>query len=136
MEFESDGQGCVRYLGLSLFLTKNGAYKGNLLMPEEAKAESLERFVPGGLLRDVKEKICSESGILYKNRYKGPFGVDMMIVKQAEGGGLLLHPCVEINLRRTMGHAALSFPPFADGLPRVMQIVLTDKYKMQVRKQR
>ena len=136
MEFESDGQGCVRYLGLSLFLTKNGAYKGNVLMSEKAKVESLNRFVSVGLLREMQDKICGELGNLYKDKYKGPFGVDMMIIAQPEGGGFLLHPCVEINLRRTMGHVALSFPPFADGLPRVMQIVLTDKYKMQVRKQR
>ena len=136
MEFESDGKGRVHYLGLSLFITRNGAYKGNVLMIEEMKEELLSRYVSVGLLRSVQEKICSELGNLYKDRYKGPFGVDMMIVAQPDGGGLLLHPCVEINLRRTMGHVALSFPPFLDGCPRVMQIVLTDKYRMRVRKQR
>jgi hypothetical protein len=135
MEFESDGQGCVRYLGLSLFQTKNGAYKGNVLMPEEMKTGLLSRYISIELMHEVQEKICKELGCLYKDKYKGPFGVDMMIIAQP-GGGILLHPCVEINLRRTMGHAALSFPPFTDGLPRVMQIVLTDKYRLQVRKQR
>lgn len=135
MEFESDGQGCVRYLGLSLFQTKNGAYKGNVLMPEEMKTGLLNRYISIELMHEVQEKICKELGCLYKDKYKGPFGVDMMIIAQP-GGGILLHPCVEINLRRTMGHAALSFPPFTDGLPRVMQIVLTDKYRLQVRKQR
>jgi hypothetical protein len=33
--------------------------------------------------------------------------VDMMIVVTDEGE-YLLHPCVEINLRRTMGHVALA----------------------------
>lgn len=135
MEFESDGQGCVRYLGLSLFLTKNSAYKGNVLLSEETKLNLLSRNISIGLLHEVQEKICKELGRLYKDKYKGPFGVDMMIISQPSGG-LLLHPCVEINLRRTMGHVALSFPPFTDGLPRVMQIVLTDKYRLQVRKQR
>ena len=135
MEFESDGQGCVHYLGLSLFQTKNGAYKGNVLMPEEMKTGLLSRYISMELMHEVQEKICKELGCLYKDKYKGPFGVDMMIIAQP-GGGIFLHPCVEINLRRTMGHAALSFPPFTDGLPRVMQIVLTDKYRLQVRKQR
>ena len=135
MEFESDGQGCIRYVGLSLFQTKNGAYKGNVLMPEEMKTGLLSRYISMELMHEVQEKICKELGCLYKDKYKGPFGVDMMIIAQPSGG-ILLHPCVEINLRRTMGHAALSFPSFTDGLPRVMQIVLTDKYRLQVRKQR
>ena len=136
MEFESDGRGCVRYLGLSLFLTKNGAYKGNVLMSEEKKAEQLCRYVPAELLLKIQERVCCELGHLFKGRYEGPFGVDMMIVSQPDVNDLLLHPCVEINLRRTMGHVALSFPSFTDGLPRVMQIVLTDKYRLQVRKWR
>ena len=136
VEFESDGQGDVRYLGLSLFYTKNGAYKGNLLMPEDMKMDFINRYISTELMQNVQEKICNELGCLFKDKYKGPFGVDMMIVSQPSGDGLLLHPCVEINLRRTMGHVALSFPPFTDGIPRVMQIVLADKYRLQVRKQR
>lgn len=136
MEFESDGEGNVRYLGLSLFLTKNGAYKGNVLQPEDMKTVLLGHYISVELLHEVQNKICKELSVLYKNKYKGPFGVDMMIVAQPDGGGFLLHPCVEINLRRTMGHVALAFPSFTDGFSRVMQIVLTDKYRMQVRKQR
>jgi len=136
MEFESDGQGGVRYLGLSLFYTRNGAYKGNILIPEDMKMEYINRYISIELLCKTQEKICDELGCYYKDKYKGPFGVDMMIVAQPGGEELLLHPCVEINLRRTMGHVALSFPPFIDGIPRVMQIVLADKYRLQVRKQR
>ena len=40
MEFESDGQGHVRCLGLSIFHTQNGAYIGNILASEEEKQES------------------------------------------------------------------------------------------------
>ena len=136
MEFESDGLGGVRYLGLSLFYTRNGAYKGNILIPEDMKMEYINRYISIELLCKTQEKICDELGCYYKDKYKGPFGVDMMIVAQPGGEELLLHPCVEINLRRTMGHVALSFPPFIDGIPRVMQIVLADKYRLQVRKQR
>ena len=34
-----------------------------------------------------------------------PLGIDMMLIRM--GGAVRLHPCVELNLRRTMGHVAL-----------------------------
>ncbi|WP_036915770.1 hypothetical protein [Prevotella sp. P6B4] len=134
MEFESDGEGCVKYLGLSLFLTKNGAYTGNLITKEDEKQEMISRYIPIDLLMVVKEKVCHCLGENFKGKYQGPFGVDMMIVSTEDKDGFLLHPCVEINLRRTMGHVALAIPPFADGFTRVMHIELTDKYRMSVRK--
>ena len=106
MEFESDGEGHVRYLGLSLFHTANGAYTGNILATEEEKREMMGRYLPTALLDTVQQRICERMGERYKGKYRGPFGIDMMIVA-SETGGFLLHPCVEINLRRTMGHVAL-----------------------------
>lgn len=59
----------------------------------------------------------------------GPFGVDMMVVARPEADGFLLHPCVEINLRRTMGHVALTIPRRG-----VMQVAYTDNhYKLRIR---
>ena len=107
MEFESDGEGRVSYLGLSLFDTKNGAYTGNILASESEKIEMISRYISVDRLDAVKEKICSCLGPLYKGRYKGPLGVDLMIVRGDGCAGFLLNPCVEINLRRTMGHVAL-----------------------------
>ncbi len=134
MEFESDGEGRVNYLGLSLFHTKNGAYTGNLIATEDEKHEILGRYISADLLSDVRERICQHLGLAFKDKYQGPFGIDMMVVSTADKTGFLLHPCVEINLRRTMGHVALAIPPFADGFTRVMHIELTDKYRMSVRK--
>jgi hypothetical protein len=48
----------------------------------------------------------------------------MMIVAADEG--YALHPCVEINLRRTMGHVALALSPHDDDVRRVMRIEYTD----------
>ncbi len=134
MEFYSDGMGDVSYLGLSLFHTKNGAYTGNIIATEEEKLEKLSRYIPTGLISSVRDNIQDSFGQLYGHRYCGPFGVDMMVISTANQKGFLLHPCVEINLRRTMGHVALSIPPFADGIPRVMQITLTDKYRLRIHK--
>ena len=135
MEFESDGQGKVSYLGLSLFHTSNGAYSGNLLMYENEKMEWLTRYIPMDLINSVQQNLIRLTGTLFKGRYKGPFGVDMMIVARGDQNGFLLHPCVEINLRRTMGHVALALSPYLKGLPRVMTIEYnTNIYKMRVKR--
>ena len=124
MEFYSDGQGRVNYLGLSLFHTANGAYTGNILATEKVKREMLSRYVSPDLLDAVQEKICQETAQLFHGRYRGHFGIDMMLVHPPLSSLLspLLHPCVEINLRRTMGHVALALTPKDDELLRVMRI--------------
>lgn len=134
MEFKSDGRGHVSYLGLSLFHTKNGAYTGNLIAEETEKEDIISDYISIDLLQNIRESICDRLGDKYDDKYQGPFGIDMMVVATDEKDGFLLHPCVEINLRRTMGHVALSIPSFADGYARVMQIILTDKYRIRVRK--
>ena len=46
-----------------------------------------------------------------------------------------LHPCVEINMRRTMGHVALAMSPKDDDLVRVMRIEYSDgTYKMKIQR--
>lgn len=108
MEFEAMPDGSVVYRGLSLFQTRNGAYIGNLLAHENDKREMLSRYLDLQLLDEIRERACHYFRELLKGYYQGPFGVDMMIVaKDDNESGFLLHPCVEINLRRTMGHVAL-----------------------------
>ena len=134
MEFESDGNGNVRYLGLSLFHTQNGAYTGNVLASEEEKREMINRYVPEDLLVDIREKICEVLGKLYSHKYAGPFGVDMMVVRGDDQQHFLLNPCVEINLRRTMGHVALSL---SKQMPsgHVMRVEYSDNtYKLRIKK--
>ena len=128
MEFSADGQGHIHYEGLSLFHTVNGAYVGNILATERTKQEMLSRYIPADFIRCIREKIIS---LLDLGNYAGPFGIDMMIVKSPSG--FLLHPCVEINLRRTMGHVALSLTP-DDDIVKVMRIELTDHYKLKINK--
>ena len=122
MEFESDGLGHVSYLGLSLFHTVNGAYTGNIIAPEEEKILYLNHYISGDLIDTLKNKICANLGNAFCGKYQGPFGVDMMIVAKDDNSGFLIHPCVEINVRRTMGHVALAIPPYADGYKHVMEI--------------
>jgi hypothetical protein len=145
MEFEADAEGRIHYLGLSLFHTVNGAYEGNILATENVKQEMISRYIPACLLDSVKQTIAER---LTLNGYVGPFGIDMMIVKSIGNGNhnsqlsilnsqLLLHPCVEINLRRTMGHVALSISPTDDDIRAVMRVIYDgNHYKLKINKLR
>lgn len=131
MEFLAHADGSVTYEGLSLFQTINGAYSGSIIDTEAEKQMILERYVPAKLLETTRNTICEVLSHNLKNRYQGPLGVDMMIVTDADNQ-LRLHPCVELNLRRTMGHVALSFE-VGETIPRrLMRIFYTDKYHFRV----
>ena len=135
MEFVSDGNGSVSYIGLSLFQTSNGAYTGNILASEEEKENLISRYIPIDLLKTVQQKICAKMGSWLKDQYTGVFGIDMMVVRREDGDGFLLHPCVEINLRRTMGHVAISLTELTSGLPKLMKIEYDSNiYKMKISK--
>ena len=70
MEFYSDGKGNVTYLGLSLFQTKNGAYTGNIIAPEEEKQGMINRYISADLLLDIRDKVKDGFGRLCGNRYR------------------------------------------------------------------
>lgn len=128
MEFRMHADG-AEYCGLSLFMTYNGSYAGNLITTEEEKMKRLTRYVPMSLIEEVKRRVCTYADLHFRGIYEGPFGVDMMIVA---GDGFLLHPCVEVNLRRTMGHVALALPA-SDALPdRVMSITHDVNYQLKI----
>lgn len=128
MEFRRDAEGRVHYLGLSLFQTVNGAYTGNILATEAVKRDIMRRYVDLALLDEITARLETELIVLFSILPSDSslstlrFGVDMMIVaknatsslENAECDGFLLHPCVEINLRRTMGHVALALSPLDD----------------------
>ena len=120
MEFTALADGTVRYDGLSLFSTVNGAYTGNILATEEEKQSMLTRYLSLQLLADVQQFICSWMQQEIRGAYVGPFGVDMMACAEKEKP--TLNPCVEINLRRTMGHVALAISPCEPGKQLIMNI--------------
>ena len=133
MEFVSDGKGLVSYVGLSLFQTSNGAYTGNILASEDEKEHMISRYISVDLLKAIRQKICTLMGVLLKDRYAGAFGIDMMVVRRDDGDGFLLHPCVEINLRRTMGHVAISLTEHCSGLPKLMKMEYNSNiYKIRI----
>ncbi len=139
MEFTATDNGIVCN-GLSLFHTKNGAYVGNVLATEQAKRVVLSKYVSMNLLDSVRDRICNTLDL---QDYRGPFGVDMMVCQtqtSTNDKSYLLHPCVEINLRRTMGHVALSVgemtnPTNDDDIRGVMRVMYNGtNYQLKIRK--
>lgn len=132
MEFYAEKDGSIRFEGLSLFITQNGAYTGSLLASYDEKLEMLSRYIPVALLEKIIERAVTGGPRYLEGHYSGPFGVDMMIVAREDGNGFLLHPCVEINMRRTMGHVALSLTPPPMTPKQMMRIEHDVNYKLKV----
>lgn len=108
MEFYSDGKGNVRFEGYSLFFTAGkGAYSGNYLAAQDAVRRKLSAYTGADLLDEIRDALEYLLGQVYGLLYEGYLGVDMMIYRNAAGVPSL-HPCVEINVRHTMGLVALS----------------------------
>lgn len=120
LEFFSDGMGNVTYAGLSVFHTsQRGTYEGNRVASEEKNMKWLVQYIPEKLVKDLinyYEDILAER---YGMEYKGYIGIDMMICRAENGLNDCLHPCVEMNFRRTMGWVAVQLarllPPEAEG---------------------
>lgn len=107
MEFYADGQGEVRYEGLSIFATEQrGAYTGNILENQPAMRRRLTRLSGEAPLDRVQEALTEVLKEAYGPFYTGYLGVDMLIYRNQEGG-YAIHPCLEINMRYTMGMVAL-----------------------------
>ncbi len=127
MEFRCTEDGKIVYDGLSVFNTEHGSYTGNIIATEHFKESMLIRYVSKQLLDSIKEMIQLKCGEIYSGKYCGPFGVDMMIVRENNTGKCKVHPCVEINLRRTMGHVALSLSQYADNKTKPFFCIEKDK---------
>lgn len=104
-EFYIGGDGKVEYRGLSLFLTYNGQYQGNIIATDSWQRDYIEKWLSFSQYEHAVELLRPILSVAYKG-YRGPLGIDMMIVLYDKPR---LHPCVEVNLRQTMGHLALSF---------------------------
>lgn len=88
----------VHYLGLSMFDTNpEGRYLGNIYATQDEIINRIQSFCPdwdGNVIEAQSHAIQN----LIAPDYSGPLGIDMIIDKNGK-----LMPCVEINLRHTMG---------------------------------
>ena len=113
----------VLYEGLSLFDTRNGAYSGNVLATEEGKWELLGTVIPQEVVRPLVTALETGLAETFKG-YQGPLGVDMMVVE--EKGCRKVHPCVEVNVRSTMGWAAIAVALRTRGRFDTMRVACQD----------
>lgn len=94
--------GDVVFLGLSIFRTSDdGRYLGNIIAPQQELNAILKEQVPIWSERIIKAQRLALKEIVAPY-YDGPVGIDML---SATDGSL--HPCVELNLRQTMGAACI-----------------------------
>ena len=54
--------------------------------------------------KDAVQKALQQ---IYGSIYTGYLGVDMLVYRDKQNGNLAIHPCIEINMRYTMGMVAL-----------------------------
>lgn len=107
VEFYSDGQGNVRYEGLSFFATEDkGAYAGNLLESQVTMKNQLTQLVGADYFERIQKAVLQILQNVYGPIYTGYLGVDMLIYKDRKGD-YAIHPFIEINMRYTMGMVAL-----------------------------
>ena len=103
----------VNFLGVSVFETSSrGKYHGNIHKTQEELFNLIQNTVPG-FGHDIIDKQKKVVENLIAPYYNGFLGIDML--SDTDGN---INPCVELNLRLTMGHIPilnnhLGFAPFS-----------------------
>ncbi len=102
-------KGIIRFTGTSHFFTdKNGKYEGNFLKGVSKPGfNSVDSFIN----KIQTDMLTALTRVLQNSKlpsvYEGPLGVDMLIYRD-DDDELYINPCLEINLRYTMGFVALN----------------------------
>ena len=120
----------VQFLGVSLFETNaNNAYLGNCIAPQRVLWQRISKHVPRFDFEHLIGIVRKELSLRFVGHYLGPLGVDMMIVKNnaqcsMSNAQFKVHPCVEVNVRRTMGELSLHMLPLlANGAEGYFRII-------------
>lgn len=107
LEFYAQPDGSINYAGLSVFNTSvGGNYLGNVTGTQAELQQLLNRHFPWTKIQDCITLLKQLLPTILNRKYEGPFGIDMMLTNENQNTHLL--PCIEINLRNTMGHAQLA----------------------------
>ncbi|MCC8152919.1 MAG: hypothetical protein LIP01_01080 [Tannerellaceae bacterium] len=122
-EFLSDGKGGIVYRGVSPFTTNSkGSFLGNSIYAQDKILREIYQMLNPKEYNRILDAITGILQKMYSYIYKGCIGVDILIY-QSGTGGYHLHPCVEINMRYTMGYLSLQLEkiihPESKGIFRV-----------------
>jgi len=97
----------AKFRGMSMFLTEpRGTYAGNIIANQDYFISKIDSL---GLLGEVNETTTRLENVLTElliPHFTGWLGIDMMAYK-GDDGKTHLHPCIELNLRMTMGVVAM-----------------------------
>lgn len=103
--FHSNGDN-VKFRGLSLFTAlQRGMYAGNIVAPQTQIEHMLSQHLNPEDLYNIISRLENILPRIIGTTYRGWLGVDMMTYMI--GGIEKIMPCVELNLRMTMGIAAM-----------------------------
>ncbi|MDR0429378.1 MAG: hypothetical protein LBH58_02725 [Tannerellaceae bacterium] len=107
LEFHLDKLRNIRFEGLSVFTTsERGSYKENILKSEDKLLKELVSATGADTFRLIKIKTAETIRNVFGGHYTGYIGVDMLLYETPEKK-LAIHPCIEINMRYTMGMTAI-----------------------------
>lgn len=100
------GNGRVVFKGWSVFKAEaRGMYSGNIVAPQDTLKAIIAEYIAPETLDAVAARLETILTGLLERDYEGWLGIDMMAY--CENGLMKLMPCVELNLRMTMGVAAM-----------------------------
>jgi len=106
MHFEITQQGDTQFIGYSVFQTKaKGAYEKSRLAGQAYLEKQITNLIDAGLLLQTRIVLSELLQEMYAPFYTGAMGIDMLIYQS--GDSYRLHPCVEINMRKSMGYLAI-----------------------------
>lgn len=106
MLFHAGPDGTVGWRGYSMFSSMRNAYTGNILLPDsEIETRISRQLTDPEQLAELRHRLPGILAAVIGGRYVGWLGVDMMLYRHSDGS-VRVAPCVEINLRMTMGVVA------------------------------
>ncbi|GHT77297.1 hypothetical protein AGMMS50262_17920 [Bacteroidia bacterium] len=106
MHFEISAGGKTEFIGYSVFQTNpKGVYERSLLASQEVLEKMIINRIDFSLLQQVKTELIQQIEKNYAPHYVGCIGVDMLVYFSENK--YKLNPCVEINMRKSMGYLAI-----------------------------
>lgn len=125
--------GKAEFVGYSVFGNdSHSAFSGGIVAPEEELRDILvSQLGDSRLLEAVKEAVRAFVEVEIAPHYDGYLGVDMMLYDDC--GVVRLNPCIEVNLRMTMGAVTALFARrfLAEGVRARFEVVQGDAVTMR-----